>query len=325
MPTLPVTPTQLMRPGIGQNVSYALGDCLTSRPEGHLQPRELWFSLFMHIRESIVLVYGAEANGFSGEYTPVRIHVCVHIHTCTRTHLQEGARAAGGGEGSRRGRGRQEGARAAGGSEGGRRERGRQEGARAAGGGEGGRRERGQQEGARAAGGSEGSRRERGQQEGARAAGGSEGSRRERGQQEGARAAGGGEGSRRGRGQQEGARAAGGGEGSRRGRGQQEGARAAGGSEGSRRERGQQEGGVKKWLSVGGMEEFLHWQLRLATELNWITSAIVAWKVETIEKAFDVRVHQQVEDLQCPIMDVLGAMELYMYITPVQLMRPGIG
>ena len=26
---LPVAPAQLMRPGIGQNVSYALGDCLT--------------------------------------------------------------------------------------------------------------------------------------------------------------------------------------------------------------------------------------------------------------------------------------------------------
>ena len=73
-----------------------------------------------------------------------------------------------------------------------------------------------------------------------------------------------------------------------------------------RRERGQQEearaagGRGEEVVSVGGMEEFLHWQLKLATELNWITSAIVAWKVETIEKAFDVHVHQQVEDLQCP-------------------------
>ena len=31
-PTLPVTPAQLMRPGIGRNASCALGDCLTSRP-----------------------------------------------------------------------------------------------------------------------------------------------------------------------------------------------------------------------------------------------------------------------------------------------------
>ena len=31
-PTLPVTPAQLMRPGIGRNASCALGDCLTARP-----------------------------------------------------------------------------------------------------------------------------------------------------------------------------------------------------------------------------------------------------------------------------------------------------
>jgi len=91
IPTLLVTPTQLMRPGIGQNVSYALGDCLTSRPEGRLQPRELWFSLSTHIRESIVLVYGGEANGFSGEYTPV----CIYTHMYTYT-------LAGGSKGSRR-------------------------------------------------------------------------------------------------------------------------------------------------------------------------------------------------------------------------------
>ena len=30
--TLPVTPAQLMRPGIGRNASCALDDCLTSRP-----------------------------------------------------------------------------------------------------------------------------------------------------------------------------------------------------------------------------------------------------------------------------------------------------
>ena len=46
LPTNPGSPAQLMRPGIGQNVSCALGDCLTSRPEEHLQPRELWFSIY---------------------------------------------------------------------------------------------------------------------------------------------------------------------------------------------------------------------------------------------------------------------------------------
>ena len=45
IPTLPVTPAQLMRPGIGQTyTSCPLGDCQTSRPEGRSQPRELWFS-----------------------------------------------------------------------------------------------------------------------------------------------------------------------------------------------------------------------------------------------------------------------------------------
>ena len=46
--TLPVTQVQLMRPCIGQNVSCALGDCLTStcRPKGHLRPWELWFSIY---------------------------------------------------------------------------------------------------------------------------------------------------------------------------------------------------------------------------------------------------------------------------------------
>ena len=43
-PTLPVTPAQLMRPGIGRNASCALGDCLTSIGlRGCSQPRELWF------------------------------------------------------------------------------------------------------------------------------------------------------------------------------------------------------------------------------------------------------------------------------------------
>ena len=32
-----------------QNTSCTLGDCLTSRPEGCSQPRELWFSIYIHI------------------------------------------------------------------------------------------------------------------------------------------------------------------------------------------------------------------------------------------------------------------------------------
>ena len=37
---------QLMRPGIGRNASCAVGDCLTSRPKGRSQPRELWFLIY---------------------------------------------------------------------------------------------------------------------------------------------------------------------------------------------------------------------------------------------------------------------------------------
>ena len=40
---------QLMRPGIGRNVSCTFGDCLTSRPEGCSQPWELWFLICMHM------------------------------------------------------------------------------------------------------------------------------------------------------------------------------------------------------------------------------------------------------------------------------------
>ena len=43
VPTLLVTPAQLMRPAIGQNVTCT---CLTSGPEGCSQPKELWFLIY---------------------------------------------------------------------------------------------------------------------------------------------------------------------------------------------------------------------------------------------------------------------------------------
>ena len=50
-PTLPVTPAQLMRPGIGRNASCATDDWLTSRPMGCSQPRESWFfDILMYIQ-----------------------------------------------------------------------------------------------------------------------------------------------------------------------------------------------------------------------------------------------------------------------------------
>ena len=62
VPTLPVTPAQLMRPGIGQNVSCTMSDWLTSRPDGCSQPRELWFS---HI-----LMYNAVCFLFFMKFSP---------------------------------------------------------------------------------------------------------------------------------------------------------------------------------------------------------------------------------------------------------------
>ena len=49
IPTLPASPAQLMRPGIGRNASCALGDCLTPRPKGHSRPRELWFLIYSYM------------------------------------------------------------------------------------------------------------------------------------------------------------------------------------------------------------------------------------------------------------------------------------
>ena len=50
-----------MRPGIGRNVSCALGDCFTSRPKSRLWSRELWFSIY------------------SCTYVYIHIHVGVHV------------------------------------------------------------------------------------------------------------------------------------------------------------------------------------------------------------------------------------------------------
>ena len=85
IPTLPVTPVQLMRPGIGQNVSCELGDCLTSRPEGRSRPRELWFScgtcMSLHVylvgvRESLVVmgtIFDSSFNKEAARVAPERV------------------------------------------------------------------------------------------------------------------------------------------------------------------------------------------------------------------------------------------------------------
>ena len=63
-----VTPAQLMRPGIGQNASCAVGDCLTSRPKGRLRPRELWFS-----------IYSCSGHCTCSNFYPLHILVLDHI------------------------------------------------------------------------------------------------------------------------------------------------------------------------------------------------------------------------------------------------------
>ena len=62
IPTLPVTPAQLMRPGIGWNVSCTLGDCLTSRPEGRSQPRELWFLVYSCACKHFIMDWGEDKS-----------------------------------------------------------------------------------------------------------------------------------------------------------------------------------------------------------------------------------------------------------------------
>ena len=43
--TQPWPPAQLVGPVMGWNMSCALGDCLTARPEGCSSPGKLWFSI----------------------------------------------------------------------------------------------------------------------------------------------------------------------------------------------------------------------------------------------------------------------------------------
>lgn len=79
--------------GIGRNASCTLGDCLASRPEGCSQSTELLLSsLFIHIRESIVLVYRVKVNGFSGDCTLICRYMYMYVQ-------EGGGRVGGRGEG----------------------------------------------------------------------------------------------------------------------------------------------------------------------------------------------------------------------------------
>ena len=53
----PGHPSAADEPGIGRNVSCALGDCLTSRPKGRSRPRELWFLIYSCICTCTVHVH----------------------------------------------------------------------------------------------------------------------------------------------------------------------------------------------------------------------------------------------------------------------------
>ena len=65
---LPVTSAQWMRPGIGQNMSCSLGNCLTFRNEGHSWPRKLWFSIYSCTCICTMAI------------TIITIHVHVHVY-----------------------------------------------------------------------------------------------------------------------------------------------------------------------------------------------------------------------------------------------------
>ena len=62
-----------MGPGIGQNASCAVGDCLTSRPKGRLWPRELWF-----------LIYSCTCTCYC-MYRSMHVHVCSEVYSINNT------------------------------------------------------------------------------------------------------------------------------------------------------------------------------------------------------------------------------------------------
>ena len=80
-----------MWPGIVRNVSCALGDCLTSRPEGHSRPRESWFPLHMTVSTaSYMYMYMYMYMYIHCEPVAMDVHVHVHVYymcmyTCTCT------------------------------------------------------------------------------------------------------------------------------------------------------------------------------------------------------------------------------------------------
>ena len=71
----------LMRPGIGRNASCALGDCLTSRPKGHSQPSELWFSIYSYVQ--LYYVHACIYKYPVGEHVSVVMCVYVQVYVCT--------------------------------------------------------------------------------------------------------------------------------------------------------------------------------------------------------------------------------------------------
>ena len=76
-----------MRPGIDRSTSYASGDCLTSRPKGHSQPRELWLSIYSctHPKAGLVAFGCAESVcSNNGKTTQIAKFAILFVMQCTQ-------------------------------------------------------------------------------------------------------------------------------------------------------------------------------------------------------------------------------------------------
>ena len=78
-----------MTPGIGRNASCALGDYLTSRPEGRSRPRELWFSIYL----CLLSAHGDMIKNVNCCMFKIDILLCLPSHNNAEIlviHLMEG-------------------------------------------------------------------------------------------------------------------------------------------------------------------------------------------------------------------------------------------
>ena len=80
-PHLPVTPAQLMRPGIGHNILLSGWLCITSRSAFFSKERESVHWLFMHeVYQSVVIRVQLEVQTFkSPDWRYATYHDCIHV------------------------------------------------------------------------------------------------------------------------------------------------------------------------------------------------------------------------------------------------------